>query len=251
MTNIIIPTAPIVEIFHSIQGEGLHVGKNTTFVRFQTCNMNCCYCDTPKSLCSNIDCKVETSSQSQCFELIPNPITVDKLESILDRFDNTMLSITGGEPLLQTTFIHQWLSNYHHNRHILLETNGINFKELGQVLPYTSTISMDIKLPSSTGCRPHWEDHDRFLKKAAASGKELYVKLVITNNTTDIDIEHAIQLITKINRHIPTILQPASHTLKFFDTVSDTRLKSIERICCAYLPHTQIIPQMHKLWNVL
>ncbi len=42
--------AKISEIFSSIQGEGLYLGKRHIFVRFFGCNMRCAYCDTMPSI---------------------------------------------------------------------------------------------------------------------------------------------------------------------------------------------------------
>ena len=37
---------PIVEMFCSINGEGLRAGEPAIFVRLAGCNLNCTYCDT-------------------------------------------------------------------------------------------------------------------------------------------------------------------------------------------------------------
>jgi len=40
---------PVVETFHSIQGEGLHAGRSAFFIRLAGCNVGCPWCDTKVS----------------------------------------------------------------------------------------------------------------------------------------------------------------------------------------------------------
>ena len=43
------PSLPVVEIFHSLQGEGLHAGRSALFVRLAGCDVGCSWCDTKVS----------------------------------------------------------------------------------------------------------------------------------------------------------------------------------------------------------
>jgi organic radical activating enzyme len=45
-----VPTAiPVVETFHSLQGEGLHAGRSAFFLRLAGCSVGCPWCDTKQS----------------------------------------------------------------------------------------------------------------------------------------------------------------------------------------------------------
>lgn len=239
-------TANIVEIFSSRQGEGLYVGENMTFVRFSNCQMKCLFCDTVKSINYKGKCKIITNEKAL---EIPNPVGIASLNNILTNFENKTISVTGGEPLEQSEFLMEWLPTRSSNK-ILLETNGIHGDRLNSILNHIDIISMDIKLPSSCGTIPRWKEHEHFLQVAIASGKEIYVKIVVTSTTTDVDIQEAINILTQAKKFIPVVIQPASSTLTFCHTVPDERLKSLTRLCNAYLPDVRVIPQMHKVWGV-
>jgi 7-carboxy-7-deazaguanine synthase len=43
------PSLPVVETFHSLQGEGLHTGRSAFFVRLAGCDVGCSWCDTKHS----------------------------------------------------------------------------------------------------------------------------------------------------------------------------------------------------------
>ncbi|QPN62036.1 7-carboxy-7-deazaguanine synthase QueE [Synechococcus sp. CBW1004] len=42
-------TLPVVETFHSLQGEGLHAGRSAFFIRLAGCSVGCPWCDTKPS----------------------------------------------------------------------------------------------------------------------------------------------------------------------------------------------------------
>ena len=75
------PTYPIVEIFHSIQGEGYHTGRPSVFIRFGGCNLRCSWCDTD----------FDTSQKMPMQEIV----------SVVAGFDCKHVIYTGGEPALQ------------------------------------------------------------------------------------------------------------------------------------------------------
>ena len=77
---------PIVEKFHSLQGEGVHCGKSAYFIRLAGCTVGCPWCDTKESW--------QTISHSK--------ETVDQLsKDAASAYAKgaAMLVITGGEPL--------------------------------------------------------------------------------------------------------------------------------------------------------
>jgi len=88
-------SARIIEIFSSIQGEGLYAGRPHLFVRFWDCNLACRYCDT--------DYK--------------GPYTEQTGETVLEQVRRQIegsgvfhaISLTGGEPLLWWRFLKEWL----------------------------------------------------------------------------------------------------------------------------------------------
>ena len=42
--------ARIMEVFSSLQGEGVRLGERQIFVRFGGCNLQCDYCDEPDTI---------------------------------------------------------------------------------------------------------------------------------------------------------------------------------------------------------
>jgi 7-carboxy-7-deazaguanine synthase len=94
---------PIVEIFHSVQGEGFHTGVPHIFVRFGNCNLRCEWCDTD-------------------FLTYDEMSLTDIIEQILS-FDCKRVIFTGGEPAMQDlSTIGSILKE--NDFHLSIETNG-------------------------------------------------------------------------------------------------------------------------------
>ena len=241
-------TACINEIFSSRQGEGTYVGERMTFVRFSSCKIGCNWCDTDFDNAK--DCNLYAPDSDKIASTLENPVGLVTLTEALEQYSDKFISITGGEPLEQVAFLKHLLPTIQQKRKILLETNGVSYKALRLISDYTDVISMDIKLPSSTGRGPFWKEHKEFLKTALESGKELYVKLVVTSATTDKDVNETIKLISNTNRYIPVFIQPVTPTDDFQDSVSGEKLQSFKRLFGAWLPNVKIAAQMHKEWGI-
>ena len=70
----------IVEIFHSVQGEGARAGIPHVFIRFGKCNLACEWCDTD----------FETYEE----------MNVEEIVKIVKEFNCNKVIYTGGEPML-------------------------------------------------------------------------------------------------------------------------------------------------------
>ena len=215
----------IKEIFTSIQGEGLYVGEKQIFVRFCRCNLACNYCDTDFSFKDS-----KEYSEIELFNfLLENNVKI--------------VSLTGGEPLLETDFLLSFLKKYKEklNKKIYLETNGTLPEKLAELIDYIDIISMDIKLKSATFQENKFEDNEKFLD--IANKKEVFIKVVFDNNILEEEIISCVKLASKYNNCI--ILQPKMPILSNLEIekIFDKFYKKYKNI--------RLIPQVHKFLNLL
>ncbi len=241
--------APIIEVFSSLQGEGPHVGSRHLFVRFQDCSLNCRFCDTPLSFVSNKFCRVEYPAFSKRFRQILNPLSVEELNAVVGEFDDSTLAVTGGEPLEKADFLKAWLPTVRNRFKVLIETAGIHATELKSLIDLIDIVSMDFKLPSSTGMHAWWREHEAFLH--AARGKEIYIKAVVTSETSAEDIVRGMELVSSFDRSIPFVLQPATPFGKFKSAPTTEQLASWQTMVQEKLSDVRVIPQMHKQMGIL
>lgn len=239
--------ADLIEVFSSIQGEGLLVGQRQIFIRFSGCNLTCRYCDTNSEQAAF--CQVEKTPGRRDFVPVTNPVSFDHLISLIEGWQrgwpgiHHSISITGGEPLLSHQLLQDLLPALRRYLPIYLETNGVLHRELTCIINHLDYISMDIKLPSTSGYLDMWQDHAEFLRVAAA--KNTYVKTVVCANTEDWEIEKTAELITGFGSAIPLILQPFTDS-EGRVTISALRMLELQEIASRNLKQVRIIPQTHK-----
>lgn len=228
--------ADIVEVFSSIQGEGIFLGAKQIFVRFKDCNLNCAFCDEPRDA---------EPKRYNALNLINEIKTLDEAKG-----PHHSVSLTGGEPLLYVEFLREFLRLLKRRRlKSYLETNGTLPKKLASIIDLVDIVAMDFKLPSSTGERGYWTEHLEFLK--IARRKKVFVKAVVTPATTEKDIEKAIALVKKVSEKVPLILQPVTPSKSGIESVGENRLLKFLEIASRHnLDNIRVIPQIHKVLNV-
>jgi organic radical activating enzyme len=240
----------ISEIFASFQGEGLFAGQRHLFVRFSGCNLRCAYCDTPGSLEREGEYVVHLPhSAPRCG---PNPVSEAVLSELVVPFGEAggaidAIAITGGEPLMQASFLASWLRQAALPMPVLLETSGMLPDALAKVIDQVSIVSMDIKLPSNTGERPFWEEHTRFARLARK--KTLYAKVLVDRNTDAGELERAFELLAEVGRNIPVFLQPITPVAGPWQ-VDQERLVKWHASARKHLSNVRVLPQIHRLMGI-
>lgn len=124
---------PIVEIFNSIEGEGVRAGKLCTFIRTVGCNLRCSFCDTTYSYEGG------------------TPLELKQILDKVERLGCKTITLTGGEPLFHKEVCHcliPWLMERGYD--VNVETNGsININNVVRHRHDKLMFTVDWKSPSS------------------------------------------------------------------------------------------------------
>ncbi|HLK60447.1 MAG TPA: 7-carboxy-7-deazaguanine synthase QueE [Chthonomonadaceae bacterium] len=248
----------LVEVFSSLQGEGILVGHRQVFVRTFGCNLRCSYCDSPETLKesgSPPTCRVEEAPGSWTFRRVPNPVPAADLTEIVRGYltePHHSLSVTGGEPLLHAEFLARWLPSIRAlGLKVFIETNGLLPDHLKRILPLVDYVSMDFKAPTATGVAPEatWAKHREFL--AVARAVNVYGKFVVTPGATEAELDAVIALIREVDPSIPLILQPVTPFGYEPRPVEPARMIALHARAARCLQEVRVIPQTHKMLHLL
>jgi len=229
-------SAPISQIFSSLQGEGPYLGERHLFVRFRDCNIHCTYCD-------------EVGHPSEDLDISALMERVKKIDA--EQGPHHMVSLTGGEPLFYPQYLEVLIPALKKEGfQIYLETNGMLDKPLEKMLHWMDVIAMDIKLSSVTHERDILAQHAAFLK--VARQKNIFAKMVVSRELELSELEQALAMIQNVHPDLLVILQPvtqgdhvdyATHDIGF--------LEGIQRFCLKYIKNVRVVPRLHKLVGIL
>src|SRR5271155_5573744 len=86
-------SARVVEVFSSLQGEGIRLGERQIFVRFGGCNLHCDYCDEPDTI------PVPSGKVWSALKL------QREIAALARERPHVSVSWPGGEPLLHPAFL--------------------------------------------------------------------------------------------------------------------------------------------------
>jgi len=198
------------EIFLSVQGEGLYMGRPTVFIRLTGCNLRCKWCDT-----------------KYAFE-DGDKMTVEEVLAKVEEYGIKEVCITGGEPLLQDEVIGLMFRLIDGGYHIVLETNGsINIEEVPA--EDEVSIAMDIKCPSSGMA-------DRMLfSNIELLGPGDFLKFVVADEK---DYDYAMDILDTYQPECEAVFTP----------VGGADLKWLaERLIEDRARDIRILPQLHKI----
>ena len=168
----------VVEIFDSIDGEGIRTGQPATFIRLAGCNVRCTYCDTTYALFGESE---------------PCEYTEMTIEEIAEKVNTNYkrVTLTGGEPLIHADCEKLIACLLDMDSEVNIETNGA--ADITKI-PRSDKLffTIDYKLPSSgVSDKMLW---DNFLNLTPSD----VIKFVCGSEE---DIAEMIKIVTRLGAH--------------------------------------------------
>lgn len=221
----------VMEIYRSVQGEGILLGVPTTFVRFFACNLRCSWCDTKYSW---------SVREGGTWESLTPQEVAGRVEELRARH----VVLTGGEPTLQKELFTLAALLKESGHHLTVETNTTIYP--AKVVPLIDLWSLSPKLSSAGEDYLRYPIIERFITTLRPEQQQW--KFVVRD---DADEELLRDLLRRYpaftERQLPIILQPEG------DQATPNYPAALEQLAervrapfwDAY--YVRVLPQMHVI----
>lgn len=255
------PRAPLLEVFASIQGEGLYTGEAQVFLRLAGCPLRCRYCDTPESWSvPRAPSTSGTETEPPAGWVTPFGAACRIAEAEPGR--PRTLSVTGGEPLLWSAFLRE-LPGFLGPRRLHLETAGADPDALERVIDCFDHISLDLKAPDDLDPPVPLDGAPRVASPrspadwaaaraaclALVAGRDACAKLVVTGATPAAAVA---ELLDDVLEHAPELavfIQPATPVRRVLAPEPEQLELALEAALEREL-RVRVVPQVHRLLGV-
>jgi 7-carboxy-7-deazaguanine synthase len=261
------PRAPLIEVFHSVQGEGRFVGVPMAFVRTATCPLRCLYCDTPNSYKAEPRFPVRFGVRDQQEQ---NPVPALRAAELARQVMAAAaplpkvprVSLTGGEPLVFPEFVREFGRAVRaFGARLHLETAAVHPEALEACIDQVDHLSADYKLPETLGAPEqaalallpganYGARHRRCCEIALRRSATVDVKIVLTDKVADHSLQQALEDLLPVRDKILLVLQPVT---PFGAVRTPLPAATLER----FLAHAmrqqfdvRVVPQTHKTLRI-
>ncbi len=227
-------TLKISEIFSSVQGEGFFQGQKHLFVRLYGCSLRCDGCDEHSEVYDEVGVD----------DLFKQILSLDR-----NAGPHNYVSITGGEPLEQSTMLIPLLQLLRSaDRKVLLETNGVLNKEFLLVKDWIDVVSFDFKLSSVWGVADLYESHSQLLE--CMDNTDFYIKVVLSKYSAVDEFMDFVKLLSSYNNRVPFILHPYMDSVSSCDSSLINLMLDFQRRSLEYLTDVRVLPRIHNLFKL-